>query len=142
MKILVKEHQDGTVTIGAEADELLLPYEQAGYILVDKGLVDFGVDGTRYEAYEKVGGRYVQGAARTVVPAVVSMGQARAALIRTGMFDTVNNAILASPDAEMKSNWEYRTEVRRDWPELVTLTAALGITDAQLDELFLLAGTL
>jgi len=75
-------------------------------------------------------------------PKVVSMGQARAALIRTGMFDTVNNTIMANDDLELKSDWEYRTEVRRDWPALIALTETLGITKEQLDDLFQLASTL
>lgn len=35
--------------------------------------------------------------------------------------------------------WEYATELRRDHPLVVSLSATLGLTDAQLDALFLSA---
>jgi hypothetical protein len=42
----------------------------------------------------------------------------------------------------MKIEWEYATEIKRDWNSLVALTTALGMTSAELDDLFQLASTL
>ena len=75
-------------------------------------------------------------------PKVVTMRQARLALLQSGILQTVQDAIANSTDEAMKIEWEYATEVKRDWDSLVTLTTALGITDLQLDDLFQLASTL
>ena len=75
-------------------------------------------------------------------PKVVTMRQARLALLQSGLLQTVQDAIANSTDEAMKIEWEYATEVKRDWGSLVALTTALGITDLQLDDLFQLASTL
>ena len=75
-------------------------------------------------------------------PKVVTMRQARLALLQSGTLQTVQDAIANGTDEAMKIEWEYATEVKRDWDSLVTLTTALGITDLQLDDLFQLASTL
>ena len=75
-------------------------------------------------------------------PKVVTMRQARLALLQSGLLQTVTDAILNGTDEAMKIEWEYATEVKRDWNSLVALTTALGITDLQLDDLFQLASTL
>ena len=75
-------------------------------------------------------------------PKVVTMRQARLALLQSGILQTVQDAIANSTDEAMKIEWEYATEVKRDWGSLVALTTALGITDLQLDDLFQLASTL
>ena len=75
-------------------------------------------------------------------PKVVTMRQARLALLQSGLLQTVQDAIANSTDEAMKIEWEYATEVRRDWGSLITLVTQLGITDLQLDDLFQLASTL
>ena len=75
-------------------------------------------------------------------PKVVTMRQARLALLQSGLLQTIQDAIANGTDEAMKIEWEYATEVKRDWDSLVTLTTALGITDLQLDDLFQLASTL
>lgn len=55
-------------------------------------------------------------------------------------------AIEAIPDAterrKAQIEWEYAQEVERGWPALEARTAAMGMTEAQVDELFVLAGSL
>ena len=75
-------------------------------------------------------------------PKVVTMRQARLALLQSGLLQTVQDAIANGTDEAMKIEWEYATEVRRDWGSLITLVTQLGITDLQLDDLFQLASTL
>ena len=75
-------------------------------------------------------------------PKVVRMRQARQALLQSGLLSTIETAITTGTDEAVKIEWEYATEVKRDWDSLVTLTTALGITDLQLDDLFQLASTL
>lgn len=76
------------------------------------------------------------------VPDVVTMRQARLALLQNNMLSTIDNAVANGIDEAMKIEWEYATEVRRDWPSLIALTASIGITSKQLDDLFRLANTI
>ena len=76
------------------------------------------------------------------IPEVVTMRQARLALLQSNLLTTVTDAIVNGTDEAMKIEWEYATEVRRDWPSLITLATSLGLTSQQLDDLFTLAGTL
>lgn len=73
------------------------------------------------------------------IPTVVEMYQARAALIKAGLFDTVNNALIAMPglDGQLARNeWEFSPTLKRDHPLVSTLSAEIGLTSAQLDSLF------
>lgn len=79
------------------------------------------------------------------VPPAVTMRQARLALLAAGLLDQVNTAIAAMPGAEGEAariEWEYAQEVRRDSQLVAALSPALGLTDAQLDDLFRQAFTL
>ena len=77
-----------------------------------------------------------------IVPTVVTMRQARLALHQSGLLVTITNAIMNGTDDELKIEWEYGTELRRDWVSLMALANSLGMTSAQLDTLFTLADTL
>jgi len=76
-----------------------------------------------------------------VVPTVVSMRQARLALHGAGLLDDVEVAV-AGADKAVRIEWEFATELRRDWPTLVALAAGQGLTDAQVDNLFIQASQL
>lgn len=73
------------------------------------------------------------------VPEVVTMRQARLALLGAGLLAQVNTAVANMPGAEgdaARIEWEYAQEVRRDSPLVTALSAAFGWTSAQLDDLF------
>jgi hypothetical protein len=72
----------------------------------------------------------------------VTMRQARLALLQSELLTAVETAIVNGTDEAMKIEWEYATEVRRDWASLIALTTELGLTSLQLDDLFILADTL
>jgi hypothetical protein len=72
---------------------------------------------------------------------VVSMRQARLALLQAGLLTSVEEAVAAGDEAG-KITWEYATEVKRDDPLVTNLSAALDLTEGQLDNLFSLASTL
>jgi len=72
---------------------------------------------------------------------VVSMRQARLALLQAGLLTSVEQAVAAGDEAG-KITWEYATEVRREDPLVTNLSAALDLSDGQLDALFSLASTL
>ena len=92
--------------------------------------------------YEPVVVDGVAYALEITLPSVVTMRQARLALLQSGLLDTVETAITTGTDEAMKIEWEYATDVRRDWASLIALTETLGMTAEQLDELFILAGSL
>lgn len=79
------------------------------------------------------------------VPQSVTMRQARLALLQQGLLATVNTAVAAMPGAAGEAariEWEFSSTVERDRPLVQSLIGALGLTEAQLDSLFLLAGSL
>jgi hypothetical protein len=76
-----------------------------------------------------------------VIPQILTMRQAKIVLHRHGMLDEVNNAV-SRADEETRIEWEYATEVRRDWPTLAVMAAALNLDDKLLDALFIQGATL
>lgn len=74
------------------------------------------------------------------VPEAVQMAQARLALLDANLLSQVDAAIDAIPDPTQREasriEWEYRTEVYRNSQLVLSLGAALGLTDNQIDELF------
>lgn len=79
------------------------------------------------------------------IPASITMRQARLALLQSGLLTTVNAAVAAMPGVEgdaARIEWEFSGNVERNRPLVQSLAAALGLTEAQLDELFMLAATL
>jgi hypothetical protein len=73
---------------------------------------------------------------------IVTMRQARLALFQAGKLNEVETAIQNSNDEELKIEWNYATEVPRNWESLIRVANNLGITDAEIDDLFELAKTL
>lgn len=70
---------------------------------------------------------------------VVTMRQARLALLAAGLLDAVDAAIAGMPGnqgAAARIEWEYATTLDRSWPLVTALAGALGLDDAQLDALF------
>jgi hypothetical protein len=74
------------------------------------------------------------------VPATVTRYQARAALLEAGLLGQVDSFFAALPDSDMgKLAWNEAPTVRRDSEALAAGAHALGLTDAQIDALFLRA---
>lgn len=73
------------------------------------------------------------------ISTIVSMRQARLALLRAGLLDAVNGAIanmVGVPGVEARIEWEFATTVERNSPLVQNTAVALGLTETQLDELF------
>lgn len=80
-----------------------------------------------------------------IIPPIVTMAQARLALLQAGLLAQVNAAVAAMPGIQgdaIRIEWEFRAVIRRDSPTVAALSAGLGLTETQLDELFTLAATL
>jgi hypothetical protein len=67
--------------------------------------------------------------------------QARLALAGAGLLTAVE-AFVAASDAAIQIEWEYASEIKRDWPPVMAFAAANEISDEQLDALFALAASL
>lgn len=79
------------------------------------------------------------------LPEVVTMRQARLALLSAGLLTSVNAAVSAMPGAEGEAariEWEFSSTVDRQRPLVQALAAALGWSEAQLDALFIAADAL
>jgi hypothetical protein len=80
-----------------------------------------------------------------VIPPMVSMRQARLALLQAGRLADVDAAIAALPSPAKEAaqiEWEYAIEVKRDSQLVTQLAPALGLDDAALDALFIAAAAL
>ena len=75
------------------------------------------------------------------IPQAVSMRQARLALLAAGLLDLVETAIAGAGPAA-KIEWDYATEVQSASGLVPAMATALGLTDAQIDALFVTAATL
>lgn len=75
-------------------------------------------------------------------PQSVSMRQARLAMLGAGILDDVETAIAAMEGDEGRAariDWEYALDVRREWPLINALGSQLGLTEQQIDDLFIAA---
>ena len=83
--------------------------------------------------------------ASAAVPQTVTMRQARLALLNAGKLAAANTTIGgmtgAAGDAA-RIEWEFSGSVERNRPLTVSLGTSLGLTSAQLDDLFRQAATL
>lgn len=79
------------------------------------------------------------------VPTEVTMRQARLALLGAGLLTNVDAAINAMPEpakSAARIEWDYSSAVQRHNGFVQQLGPALGLTDAQIDDLFRVAATL
>ena len=75
------------------------------------------------------------------VPLSVSRRQAKRALLAAGLLSSVEAAV-AGASAEVQIDWADALEFRRDSPTIAALAAGLGLTGAQIDDLFRTAATI
>lgn len=78
---------------------------------------------------------------RATIPRSISIRQACQALEVAGLLDDVEAAVAASP-RYVQIDWERATSVDRTWPTLIAMQPALGMTDEQVDQLFITASQL
>lgn len=75
------------------------------------------------------------------VPSSVTMRQARLALLAVGLLDDVEAAVAAAGRAA-QIEWEYATDVQRTHPLIAAVQAAQGMSNADVDQLFIAAAEL
>ena len=76
-----------------------------------------------------------------IVPEFVSMRQTRLALLGAGVLTTVK-ALIAESTEEVQIYWDTAQEVHRNNEIVLAVQTELGLTDAQLDAMFISASTL
>lgn len=76
-----------------------------------------------------------------VIPASITMRQARLALLDAGLLDDVETAMQAAPRAD-QITWEFASAVERASPLVQNMAAALSLSEADLDQLFITAAAL
>lgn len=77
--------------------------------------------------------------------APVTMRQARLAMLHAGILDDVESTLATMEGDEGRAariDWEFAQEVRRDWHLVNALGTRLGMTEAQIDDLFVFAGSI
>lgn len=78
-------------------------------------------------------------------PKIVTMRQARLALLQAGLLDNVNQAVNAMQGIQGDSariEWDFSSEVYRDKALVKSLAPVLGMTEESLDQLFIAASKL
>ncbi len=78
---------------------------------------------------------------RRSLPTTITMRQARLILSAYGLLTAINANMANAPEA-FKIEWEYANIIERKSPVVYALTTSLGLTDKQLDEMFLTASNL
>ena len=79
------------------------------------------------------------------IPDVVTMRQARLALLGAGLLSQVETALNSLEEPHRSAaliEWEYAQEVERDYPWVTQMVAVMGLTDEQVDDLFMAAAAL
>lgn len=76
------------------------------------------------------------------VPQQVPMWAVRVVLKQQNLLDQAQAAIDASGDYALQTAWEYGNFADRNSPAIATLGQALGLTDAQIDQMFFDANSL
>lgn len=79
------------------------------------------------------------------VPKAVTMRQARLALLNIGKLSDVATAIAGLPSPQKEAaeiEWEFSSTIERKRPLVQTLGPLLGLSEAQLDDLFITASKL
>ena len=116
------------------------------YLLADGATLPFRVIGD-YVISDYLDGDKPEKITTPVVPEVVTMAQARKAMILSSVsIADVDAAIAGIADptekALAKTDWEYSTTVRRDSDLVISLAPALNLTTEQVDAIFVLAHTI
>lgn len=83
----------------------------------------------------------IQYVAPAPVPQEVTPRQIRLALNAMGLRDAIEAAVAAG-SRDLQDTWEFSTVIERANPLIAGMAAALGMSEAQVDALFVLAATL
>lgn len=126
-----------TMKAGCPADEIVIRDRDGEFLWPNK-------DGwAEYLAWLKNGNK-PKGATTppAPVPLSVPLWAARTILQQNNLLAPATSAVNASPDIALKNVWEYGNFINRNSPAIQSLATALGLTSAQVDEMFIAANDL
>lgn len=83
---------------------------------------------------------YVTEPAPVAVPGEITPFQARMALDQLGLYDMIESYVATLPRQDQWA-WQYANTIHRDNAIIASGAAALGLTEAQIDEIFVLGMT-
>lgn len=95
--------------------------------------------------FDQLQADYAVALAKAQVPPAVTARQARLALLSAGLLSQVTTilAAMTGPEGEAaRIEWEYALGIERNSPLVTALSSQLGLTDEQVDNLFIAAKTL
>ena len=78
-------------------------------------------------------------------PQEITMRQARLVLLEHGLLSNVQTSINSLPEpnkTKAQIEWDYSNALQRDNPFVAVLGAALGLTDEDIDNLFIEGATM
>ena len=127
--------KSGTVTIAGIAWDGVTPYASPdGGTLIQSDTANVG------DIYN--GTTFTPGPPPApVVPTTVTAAQLKMALQAAGILTAVTAAVNASPDPLVGIYWANASSFERADPRVVALGAAIGQTSAQMDAVFIQAGS-
>ena len=79
---------------------------------------------------------------KSTAPSPVPMWAVRTVLQTNGLFDQAQALIAASTDNALKNVWEYGNFAVRDSKAIIDLATELGLSSAEIDQLFVEANNL
>lgn len=79
---------------------------------------------------------------KTSTPQTITPRQIRQQLTKIGLRQQVEEYVASSSDYNLKDWWEYSTSFDRDNEVLISASTLLGLTDSQVDDLFIEASKL
>ena len=85
-------------------------------------------------------GAYTEPEPIIIIPQVITMRQARLQLLDLELLDDVE--ALVALDRKSQIEWEYASEVYRQSPLITSVKEAIGLTDKQIDDMFIAASKL
>lgn len=130
---------------GVEVVITVLPLEQVPYFDPENPPQDntYGVPDEVQVGWVKCDGVFVASPATRVVPSQVTRFQAQVALHQAGLLDDVEAYMaLETTDWFIKMAWKEVLHFERNSAMIESLKPVFGLTDAQIDDLFIFAKTI
>lgn len=130
-----------------DGQEIVVKCQAYANSQMDLLAADLGADAPQYQALmDEVAATYVPPApVPPQVPQAVTMRQARLALLGAGLLSQVDAAIASLPSPQKEAaqiEWEYAAVVQRNHGLVPAMAQALGMTESQIDDLFIAAAAL
>jgi hypothetical protein len=88
----------------------------------------------------QIGQDYITTISKSMVPAFVTRRQLRLALLAFGMLSTANEFV-SEQSEEVKIYWNDSQEFYRQHPMIISMSAQFGLTESQVDNIFIAAST-